>query len=92
MVSWAANIDAITLFVEDLAAAKAFYPTVFDLPVFFEDENSAVFKFGDDADQPARDLGGARADRAGVPSRRPAPARGTNSRSAWTTSTRCARC
>jgi lactoylglutathione lyase len=46
MVSWAANIDAITLFVEDLAAAKAFYATVFDLPVFFEDENSAVFKFG----------------------------------------------
>jgi catechol 2,3-dioxygenase-like lactoylglutathione lyase family enzyme len=46
--SWAKSIDAITVFVEDLGAAKAFYEKVFDLPVFFEDEqgNSAVFKFG----------------------------------------------
>jgi catechol 2,3-dioxygenase-like lactoylglutathione lyase family enzyme len=27
--------------------AKRFYQEVFRLPVFFEDENSAVFKFGD---------------------------------------------
>jgi len=47
MTTWASNIDAITLFVEDLGAAKAFYREVFELPVFFEDENSAVFKFGD---------------------------------------------
>ena len=47
MATWAKNIDAITLFVEDLGAAKTFYQEVFDLPVFFEDENSAVFKFGD---------------------------------------------
>ena len=40
------QIDAITLFVEDLAAAKAFYQNVFDLPVAFEDGNSAVFQFG----------------------------------------------
>jgi lactoylglutathione lyase len=46
--AWAAGgIAAITLFVEDLAAAKRFYCDVFQLPVFFEDDSSAVFKFGD---------------------------------------------
>ena len=44
--SWAKAIFAITLFVEDLAVAKAFYQRVFELPVAYEDENSAVFKFG----------------------------------------------
>jgi lactoylglutathione lyase len=39
------NIDAITLFVEDLERSKLFYQQVFSLPVFFEDANSAVFKF-----------------------------------------------
>jgi catechol 2,3-dioxygenase-like lactoylglutathione lyase family enzyme len=38
-------IDAITLFVEDLERSKRFYQEVFGLPVFFEDENSAVFRF-----------------------------------------------
>jgi catechol 2,3-dioxygenase-like lactoylglutathione lyase family enzyme len=45
--AWPGEIAAITLFVEDLAAAKRFYSDVFELPVFFEDDNSAVFKFGD---------------------------------------------
>jgi len=48
--SWseqAKKIGAITLFVEDLAAAKRFYLEVFDLPVHFENRNSAVFRFGD---------------------------------------------
>jgi catechol 2,3-dioxygenase-like lactoylglutathione lyase family enzyme len=45
--AWPGGIDAITLFVEDLAAAKRFYTDVFRLPVFFEDDSSAVFKFGD---------------------------------------------
>jgi catechol 2,3-dioxygenase-like lactoylglutathione lyase family enzyme len=45
--AWPGGIAAITLFVEDLAAAKRFYSDVFQLPVFFEDDNSAVFKFGD---------------------------------------------
>ena len=45
--AWAGRIDAITVFVEDLAAAKRFYSDVFQLPVFFEDDSSAVFKFGD---------------------------------------------
>jgi catechol 2,3-dioxygenase-like lactoylglutathione lyase family enzyme len=44
--SWATNIFAITLFVEDLQAAKEFYLRVFGLPVDYEDNNSAVFKFG----------------------------------------------
>ena len=45
--AWPGAIAAITLFVEDLAAAKSFYGDVFQLPIFFEDDNSAVFKFGD---------------------------------------------
>ena len=47
MDSWPKGISAITLFVEDLAAAKQFYQDVFALPVVFEDADSAVFKFGD---------------------------------------------
>jgi len=39
------SIDAITLFVEDLEQSSLFYREVFGLSVFFEDENSAVFKF-----------------------------------------------
>ena len=39
------GIDAITLFVEDLEASKAFYRDAFDLPVMFEDDDSAVFDF-----------------------------------------------
>jgi len=40
-----ANIGAITLFTEDLAGTKGFYQEAFGLPVVFEDENSAVFRF-----------------------------------------------
>jgi catechol 2,3-dioxygenase-like lactoylglutathione lyase family enzyme len=43
--TWQKSIGAITLFVEDLERAKAFYRSTFDLPVIFEDQNSAVFKF-----------------------------------------------
>ena len=46
MVAWPGDIQAVTLFVEDLAQAKEFYQKVFELPVDFEDENSAVFRFG----------------------------------------------
>jgi len=46
MTTWATSIPAITLFVEDLGGAKAFYQRVFRLPVHFEDPQSAVFKFG----------------------------------------------
>lgn len=41
------KIGAITLFAEDLERSKAFYAGVFGLPVFYEDPDSAVFKFGD---------------------------------------------
>ena len=44
--SWPTGIFAITLFVEDLQVAKQFYLRVFGLPVDFEDNNSAVFRFG----------------------------------------------
>lgn len=44
--AWPTGISAITLFVEDVAAAKAFYGNAFGLPVVFEDDNSAVFRFG----------------------------------------------
>jgi lactoylglutathione lyase len=43
---WPGSIAAITLFVEDLGEAKGFYQRVFDLPVHWEDDNSAVFLFG----------------------------------------------
>ena len=45
--TWAQGIGAVTLFAEDLEATKAFYQKVFGKNVFFEDANSAVFKFGD---------------------------------------------
>lgn len=45
--AWPKGISAITLFVEDLDATKQYYLKTFGLPIFFEDENSAVFKFGD---------------------------------------------
>ena len=44
--AWPKGISAITLFTEDLEASRQFYIKVFGLPVFFEDNNSAVFKFG----------------------------------------------
>jgi catechol 2,3-dioxygenase-like lactoylglutathione lyase family enzyme len=44
--SWPRGIGAITLFVEDLEAAKRFYWEVFGLPVKFEDDDAAVFDFG----------------------------------------------
>ena len=44
--NWARGIGAITLFVEDLPGTKLFYQEVFGLPVAFEDDASAVFRFG----------------------------------------------
>lgn len=40
------DIHAITLFVEDLGACRAFYRTAFGLEVTYEDSVSAVFRFG----------------------------------------------
>ncbi|HEY3523749.1 MAG TPA: VOC family protein [Candidatus Limnocylindrales bacterium] len=39
-------VAAITLFVDDLAAAKAFYQRAFAIAPLFEDESSAAFRFG----------------------------------------------
>jgi lactoylglutathione lyase len=44
---WPGPIAAITLFADDLAATRQFYLDVFDLPLVFEDQASAVFRFGD---------------------------------------------
>jgi catechol 2,3-dioxygenase-like lactoylglutathione lyase family enzyme len=46
MDPWPKGISAITLFVEDLAAARRFYGEAFGLPVHYEDDASAVFNFG----------------------------------------------
>ena len=44
--AWPSGINAITLFVDDLVAAKQFYRDAFGLPLTFEDDDSAVFNFG----------------------------------------------
>lgn len=45
MATWPGGIGAITLFAEDLEGTKRFYADTFGLPVVFEDEDSAVFRF-----------------------------------------------
>ena len=42
-----AKVGALSLFVGDVARAKAFYQRVFDLQPLFEDETSCAFRFGD---------------------------------------------
>jgi lactoylglutathione lyase len=39
------GVGAITLFVEDPRRSQSFYQQVFDVPVIWEDEDSAAFKF-----------------------------------------------
>jgi catechol 2,3-dioxygenase-like lactoylglutathione lyase family enzyme len=46
VTAWPKAINAITLFVEDLGATKAFYRQVFGVPMIYEDDDSAVFNFG----------------------------------------------
>ncbi len=41
------SVGAITIFTEDLARSRDFYVQTFGKSVIFEDENSAVFKFGE---------------------------------------------
>ena len=41
------SVGAITIFTEDLARSRDFYVTTFGKSVIFDDENSAVFKFGE---------------------------------------------
>jgi lactoylglutathione lyase len=40
-----AHISAMSLFVEDVPAAKAFYESVFGVTTIFEDANSAALRF-----------------------------------------------
>jgi catechol 2,3-dioxygenase-like lactoylglutathione lyase family enzyme len=40
-----ADVGAITLFTEDLERSKSFYQDAFGLPLAFEDQNSAVYRF-----------------------------------------------
>lgn len=40
------QLCCVTIFVSDLDRAKAFYQRAFDLPITYEDPNSAVFRFG----------------------------------------------
>jgi catechol 2,3-dioxygenase-like lactoylglutathione lyase family enzyme len=40
------GIETVTLFVEDLRAAKDFYGRALGLPLLFEDPQSAVFRMG----------------------------------------------
>jgi len=44
--SWPKGIATVTLFVDDLEAAKPFYRDVLGLTMIFEDPDSAVFDFG----------------------------------------------
>jgi catechol 2,3-dioxygenase-like lactoylglutathione lyase family enzyme len=47
MTGWQKRIGAITLFVEDVAASRAFYQKVFDLEPFDEGETSVGFMLTD---------------------------------------------
>ncbi len=40
------NVGAITLFVDDLALSRSFYHDVFGLRIAYDDDDSAVFDFG----------------------------------------------
>jgi catechol 2,3-dioxygenase-like lactoylglutathione lyase family enzyme len=46
MSTWPSGISAVTLFVEDLDAAKEFYDRAFGLPIHYQDDDSAVYNFG----------------------------------------------
>ncbi|MGG3508491.1 VOC family protein [Paenibacillus lautus] len=43
---WENKITEITLFVEDLQRSKAFYQETFKLAIIYEDQNCAVFNYG----------------------------------------------
>ncbi len=46
MMEWTPSIDVVTVFVEDLAQTRAFYEVVFGATPVFQNQDSAVFKFG----------------------------------------------
>jgi lactoylglutathione lyase len=67
-------MTAITLFVEDLEAAKEFYARAFGLPFVFEDDASAVFRIGETVVNLLRSTS---ADELVAPARVAGPADGT---------------
>jgi catechol 2,3-dioxygenase-like lactoylglutathione lyase family enzyme len=46
MIEAIGGLDAVTVFVEDLASTRRFYEQVFGWPVVFEDDVSTVFRLG----------------------------------------------
>ncbi|CAM3543426.1 VOC family protein [Paenibacillus lupini] len=46
ITDWENKITEITLFVEDLQRSKAFYQETFKLAIIYEDQNCAVFNYG----------------------------------------------
>jgi catechol 2,3-dioxygenase-like lactoylglutathione lyase family enzyme len=44
--TWPKGVAAITLFVEDLDAARRFYRDVFEVEALVEDDDSTAFRFG----------------------------------------------
>jgi len=46
MIEALGGLDAVTVFVEDLASTRQFYEQVFGWPVVFEDDVSTVFGLG----------------------------------------------
>ena len=47
MAEWEKKIGAINLIVGDLERSKEFYREVFGLPIQHEDDDTAMFRFGD---------------------------------------------
>ena len=47
MADWEKKIGAINLIAGDIDSSKAFYRDVFGLPLPHEDEDTAMFRFGD---------------------------------------------
>ncbi|MFY9913594.1 MAG: VOC family protein, partial [Nocardioidaceae bacterium] len=43
---WTKGVAAVTLFVDDLDAARGFYVEVFGKPIVHQDDVSAAFDFG----------------------------------------------
>ena len=89
--SWPSGIAAITLFVEDLPAAKRFYQDVFGLAVRFEDRRLGRVRLREHDGEPAEDHGRRGSSSSPPPwhPERPDPAFSSPSR--WMTWMRCAR-
>lgn len=45
-MTWASNVQAVTLFIDDLEVAREFYGRAFDKDVYFQNDDSVVFEFG----------------------------------------------